>query len=296
MPIPVEVPGARCVLYTTDVPQYEGQTLGLIGQFHAENEEAAFAVLAEGCRQLKAAGVSLAVGPMDGSTWKRYRFLTDRGHEPPFFLEPDNPDPYPAWWQASGFQPLATYFSGLNTDLTQTDARTPATLEKLAADGITLRPIKLDQLDAELKAVHALSLVAFSRNFLYTPISQADFLAMYAPIRPHLRADLILMAEQKGKLIGFMFGVPDLAQAQRGEPITRAIAKSMAVDPDHAGQGLGGALIDLFQQAARTAGYSQVIHALMHEANRSRKITSHFGQSIRRYTLYATPIGFKGRL
>ena len=93
----------------------------------------------------------------------------------------------------------------------------------------------METLDDELKAVHALSLTAFADNFLYSPICQEEFLAMYGQLRAHLRPDLILMAEQAGQLIGFMFGVPDLAQAQRGQPITRAIAKSMAVHPDHGG-------------------------------------------------------------
>jgi GNAT superfamily N-acetyltransferase len=286
----VEIPGARCAIYTANVPKYEGQTLGLVGQYTAENAEAGRAVLAEACRRLKDAGCTLAVGPMDGNTWKRYRWLTDRGTEPAFFLEPDNPDDFPKWWTASGFQPLATFFSGLNADLSVTDPRTPATLEKLAVEGITLRNIRLDRLDDELKAVHVLSLIAFAGNFLYTPISQADFLAQYMPIRPYLKPELVLFAEKPMahgvELIGFMFGVPDLAQAQRGQPITRAIAKSMAVHPDHGGKGLGSVLIDQFQQACRSVGYSQVIHALMHEANRSRKITAHFGQPIRRYTLF----------
>jgi len=29
---------------------------------------------------------------MDGSTWHRYRLPTERGAEPTFFLEPDNPE------------------------------------------------------------------------------------------------------------------------------------------------------------------------------------------------------------
>lgn len=287
----VECSGARCAVYTENVPKYEGQTLGLIGQFTADAPEPAAAALTEACRRLKSAGCTLAVGPMDGNIWRRYRWLTERGTEPAFFLELDNPDDYPRWWVDAGFRPLATYFSGLNTDLSVTDPRTPATLERLAAEGISLRNIRLDRLDDELKAVHGLSLIAFASNFLYTPISQAEFLSMYVPLRPHLNAELIVLVEKQmsygPELIGFIFGVPDLAQAQRGQPITRAVVRTMAVHPDHAGKGLGGALIDRFQQACRSAGYSQVVHALIHEANRSRRITAHFGQPIRRYTLYA---------
>ena len=39
--------------------------------------------------------IGRAVGPLDGSTWRRYRLVTERGVEPPFFMEPDNPDDWP---------------------------------------------------------------------------------------------------------------------------------------------------------------------------------------------------------
>ena len=48
---------------------------------------------------------------------------------------------------------------------------------------------------------------------------------------PHARPDLILMAERAGDLVGFMFAVPDLLQARRGESVDTIILKTMAVDP-----------------------------------------------------------------
>jgi GNAT superfamily N-acetyltransferase len=223
---------------------------------------------------------------MDGNTWRRYRLITERGQEPPFFLEPDNPDDWPDHFRSAGFSPLARYVSALNDDLSVADPRVPEATKRLNADAVQIRPIDLSRFEDELKAVHELSVEAFADNFLYTPITQQEFLSMYAPVRPHLRSQLILLAEKDSRLIGFMFGVPDVMQAKRGQPITTAIAKSMAVRPGRSGAGLGSVLMDSFQQEARSLGFTRVIHALMHEDNRSLKISARFGKPIRQYTLF----------
>ncbi len=228
---------------------------------------------------------------MDGNTWQRYRLLTERGSEPPFFLEPDNPDEWPGQFTAAGFTPLATYCSALNSDLTAEDPRTADLARRVADLGITVQPLRPERFDEEMRRVHALSLLSFRDNFLYTPIGEADFLAQYAPVRPHMRPDLVLLAESGGELVGYIFAIPDLLQAQRGRPVDTAIVKTMAVRPDQGGLGLGSLLMARCEQASRAAGFTRAIHALFHEANRSGKISGHTARVIRRYTLFARPLG-----
>jgi GNAT superfamily N-acetyltransferase len=278
---------ARCSIWTDSTPSLDSQPVGVIGHYAAADLDAGAAILNHATEQLCRHGFKTVVGPMDGNTWRRYRLLAQRGAEPPFFLEPDNPDDWPGHFTAAGFTPLAQYFSALNRDLQASDPRAAEVMTRLAEAGVRIRNIDMTRFDDELKAVHELSLQAFAGNFLYTPITQVEFLAMYAPIRPHLRPELILLAEKDSRLIGFIFGMPDLIQAQRGQSIDTAIAKSMAVRPGSTGGGLGTVLMDQFHQAARGLGFTRVIHALMHEDNRSLKISSHFGQPIRQYTLYA---------
>jgi GNAT superfamily N-acetyltransferase len=73
--------------------------------------------------------------------------------------------------------------------------------------------------------------------------------------------------------------------------VDTAIVKTMAVHPNHSGVGLGSLLMARCQQAARAAGFARAIHALFHEANRSGRISSHTARVIRRYTLFARPLG-----
>ncbi|MBV9712853.1 MAG: hypothetical protein JO011_18285, partial [Ktedonobacteraceae bacterium] len=86
---------ARCSLWWKNVPQLPDQRIGLIGHYAAYDTASAVSLLQLACKELARQGCTLAVGPMDGSTERRYRLLSERGTEPPFFLEPDNPDDWP---------------------------------------------------------------------------------------------------------------------------------------------------------------------------------------------------------
>ena len=98
------------------------------------------------------------------------------------------------------------------------------------------------------------------------------------------------MAEQAETPVGFIFALPDLAQTQRGEALDRVIIKTVGVVPELGGLGLGGLLVARCQLAARALGYRYAIHALMMQDNISRKISAHYAQVMRRYTLFAKPL------
>jgi GNAT superfamily N-acetyltransferase len=274
---------ARCSLWWQNTPALPGQRLGLIGHYAARDAEAAARLLGLAVEQLAEQNCSLAVGPLDGSTWNRYRLLSERGTEPLFFLEPDNPDDWPTHFREQGFNPLAQYYSAG----TSCDSAVPG---QPVPEGMTLRPLKLDRFDEELCRIHALSLEGFRDNYLYSPIGREEFLAQYQGIRPYLRPELVLLLERQQRLVGYIFGIPDVLQEKRGQLIDTVIAKTMTVHPDFRSEGLGTMLLRRFTEVAAGLGYRRVIHALMHEENRSRKISAHTATTIRRYTLYAKPL------
>ncbi|MBI2809044.1 MAG: GNAT family N-acetyltransferase [Planctomycetes bacterium] len=282
---------ARCSLWWRHTPGHEGHTVGFVGHYAVVDPAAAAPLFNVALERLAAQGCTLVIGPMDGNTWQRYRLLTERGDEPPFFLEPDNPDEWPGQFTAAGFTPLAQYYSALNTDLASGAARIEPLERKVATRGITVKSLHPERFEQEMKRVHALSVESFRDNFLYTPIDEVDFLAQYTPLRRYLRSDLILLAEQGDTLIGFIFAIPNLVQAQIGRPPDTAIIKTMAVHPGHAGIGLGSLLMARCEQAVLAAGFTRAIHALFHEANRSGRISGHTARVIRRYTLFGRLLG-----
>jgi GNAT superfamily N-acetyltransferase len=280
----------RCSCWWTEAPRVLGERYGLIGHYAAADHAAGTALLEYACGLLASAGCTLAVGPMDGNTWRRYRLITERGEAPPFFLEPDNPDDWPRHWTDAGFAPLATYTSAVNEDLDAEDPRSDMARQRLAAAGITLRQFDPGRAEEELRRIFELSLVAFSRNFLYTPIGESEFMTENRAVLPFVRPELVLLAEKDNDLAGFVFALPDMLQARRGEAVDTVILKTMAVHPEMAGRGLGGLLMAEVQRSAGSLGFRQAIHALMHEQNRSRTLSARSARTIRRYTLFSRPI------
>ena len=278
---------ARCSLWWRVTPRYPGYRLGLIGHYAASDPAAARGLLQHACGQLAAHGCTLAVGPMDGSTWQRYRLLTDRGVEPRFFLEPDNPDAWPTHFTANGFTPLAHYYSALNPNLGQCDLRMPEAARRLAAEGVSIRPMDGARFGEELQRIYTVTMASFRHNFLFSSLSEGDFVDLHHALVPYIHPELIFLAEHAGRLGGFIFGIPDVLQARRGQTIDTIIIKTLAVDPAYAGGGLGSLLAARCQESAHNVGFRRAIHALMHERNASRTISGHYAQTIRRYTLFA---------
>ena len=281
---------ARCSCWWRETAALDGQRLGVIGHYAAADAASASALLERACDTLAAAGCKTAVGPMDGNTWRRYRFLVQRGSEPAFLLEPDNPDAWPRHWCAAGFSLHATYTSAVNDDLTVQDERAERARARLRDAGVSIRTFDSSRAVEELRRIFSLSLSAFSRNFLYTPISEAEFLAQNSALLPFVRPELILLAERDDELIGFLFALPDLLQAKRGTPLDTVIVKTVAVDPSACAVGLGGVLVDLAQRSAGHLGFRRAIHALMHETNASRRLSDRWARTIRRYALLSRPL------
>jgi GNAT superfamily N-acetyltransferase len=87
--------------------------------------------------------------------------------------------------------------------------------------------------------------------------------------------------------IGFIFPLPDVLQATAGRHINTAIVKTLAVLPQRRFAGLGSHLLAANRRAARGLGYRRLIHALMHESNKSRSISARYASVFRHYTLFA---------
>ena len=278
---------ARASLWWGDLPAHPDGPLGYIGHYAAADEAAGTALLEHAARVLASHDCALAVGPIDGTTWRSYRLVSEPGDRPPFFLEPQNPPEWPGHFRSAGFDALAHYTSALVEDIAPESPKITAAAARLEAAGYRFRSLDLSAVDRELQGLFHVSLAAFAGNFLYSPIGEAEFQAQYAQILPRVDPRLVLLAELEGHIAGYVFALPDLLEAARTGRTDTVIVKTLAVHPAHAGGGIGGVLTDRVQQAAKGLGLTRVIHALMHESNVSQRISHRYGQAFRRYTLFS---------
>lgn len=265
--------GAEATIWR-DAPSWSGRRTAAVGAFSCERPQAGAALLNQIAQRLAGERFEAVVGPMDGDTWARYRLVVESSERPPFLLEPQNPEHYPAAFEQAGWPVIGRYVSAEGG----VDERGPG-----AAPAMDLRVRSFDpaRAEEELLRIHAVSLRAFSKAFLYRPISAEAFLASYQPVLPAIDPDFVLMAEdQQGELQGYVFGIPDLTQ---GPQPTAVILKTYASLKPGGGSRLG----DAFYAAARRRGFQTVVHALMHADNLSATHSARSGgKIIRRYALW----------
>ena len=273
-PIRIEAEGARVTLYP-DGPGWQGAPAACLGNFASPDAATGRAVLAQALARVRALGIRQLIGPMEGDTWHSYRFVTDSDGSAPFLLEPSNKPFAPDLFTEAGFQPIGRYFSA-RVALDQTAADPPP-----PNGDFIIAPWSGTDPEALFGQVFDLSVEAFSRNAFYKPISRAAFLAMYMPVVPLMKRELIFFATTpEGRLLGFLFGIPNYAE---GPQTKTAILKTYAsVRP-----GVGRHLAHAFHSSARALGYDTAIHALIHDDNLSALRSAVEGAHVfRRYTLF----------
>lgn len=274
-----------------EVTPMGGLPTGIVGQYQAADATAGVALLREAQRRLSGAGAARVIGPMDGSTWASYRLVLppETGDPlpdaPPFLTEPRNPSEYNDHFHAAGFSVAARYESRIAPALPAARPGVERLAARIAAAGITVRPLDLTRFDDELHALFAFSTATFAGAPFFRPIDFAGFRALYEQLRPVLDPDLVLLARDRdGRLAGFVFAIPDILTAVSGHP-RRLVLKTLAVHPPLLG--LGAHLADALHGLAHEKGYADVIHALMHSANASLALSAHYdSQLLRRYALY----------
>lgn len=276
---------ARCSVWWRNTVPLAGERIGTIGHYAAIDHEAGEAVIGRAIDRLRSHGCSLAVGPMNGNTWRRYRFVVERGNADPFFLEPQNPDSWPEHFRDCGFDPLSWYVSEINPDIATRQPELGALQEKMKQLGVRISPINIGDPDDELNGIYDVVCESFRHSFLYAPLDRECYRSIYAPLLRTIDPRLMLVAKHDERVIGFIFSPPDYLQ--RGDKIDTIVIKTVAVLPRKRYSGLGRVLIVALLQNALDMGYTAAISALMHTANRSQKISSDCAGPMRRYALFA---------
>jgi GNAT superfamily N-acetyltransferase len=262
---------------------YRDRVPALLGWYECtDDSEASGGLLDAACAYYSDRGYADVIGPIDGSTWNRYR-LARPSAEPPFFLDVYHKPWYPGQWEAEGFTTISEYrstsFDDLHDDYRDLDRRE----EELRDRGISIRTIDPEDFEGELRILYDLSVRGFAGNFLYTPIDYERFAEMYRPVKPLVHPEFVLIATAGDAPVAFVFAVDDIYATVRKS----LVMKSAAVLPAWRGAGLGHHLLERVHRSAYRAGYGRIIHALMREDNRSRNILAGRSRPLRSYRLYA---------
>ena len=274
-------------------PDYNGRKTSYIGNVnihekYRKNEEQLFNKVFE---ELKKEGIETIIGPLNGTTWNTYRYVTEKGSRRQFLLEPWNEDYSVSLFEKLGFKPLAGYIStvmeGMDSDGRRNLNKKIEKLKKFDYyKDIKVESAENKDLLTVLNKVYDLTVEAFKNNFLYSELEREIFLKMYMSYEDKIIKKFFKMLYLGDELIGYVFGIPDYAELGYKGKIDTIILKTIAVSPIYNGKGMGYILINSLVEEAEKEGYENVIYALMHQSNVSKNIGLLLGNMLRKYTLF----------
>jgi hypothetical protein len=281
-------PVARAALYNNPSLEYNEKHAWCAGNYEAVDDPlAATTLLAHLAAFAKIHGARYLMGPMNGSTWDAYRFNTD-DQLPPFFLEPRHPIYYNDHFLMADFAVIARYHSNIATAIPETDPALITREHALRGMGVSFREIDLNHYEDELKRIHAFNAIAFSSNFLYTPIDPEAFLKKYAGVSRVLNPRLTMLAEDRqSNLIGYYFCVDDLLNPGQKSLIFKTLVRHPAAE----WRGLGHVMGNIIYRKALEMGYETFIHPFIYNQGTSVTLSRDFeGKHYRSYVLYGKEI------
>ncbi len=198
------------------VQQHMGPGTGQWGMFEVLDDEAAAALIATAEDWLRAQGMETAMGPISLSIWDEPGLEIEGFAEPPTAMMGHHRPEYQAWIEAAGYQKakdLLTY--GLDIEHWEDPM-----IERLIAMGernphIRIRMVNKSKFDEEARLILNLLNDAWSNNWGYVPLTEAEIKYAGKKLKPIIFEELVRIAEIDGEPVAFMLTIPDINELTR---------------------------------------------------------------------------------
>jgi GNAT superfamily N-acetyltransferase len=188
------------------------ENIGFFGFFECINDQAAANALFDSARQwLKTRGVAAMRGPASPSVNDEYGLLVDGFDKSPAVLMTYNPAYYVRLVESYGFQrakDLYAYYVHKDKVFTEKLIRVSEALKK--REGVVFRSLNMKRFDEEVMTIRDLYNRGWSRNWGEVPMTEEEFKYVAKDLKPVVNPKLVIIAEVKGKPVGFALSLPDL--------------------------------------------------------------------------------------
>ncbi|MEO8548033.1 MAG: N-acetyltransferase [Sphingomicrobium sp.] len=184
---------------------------GQWGMFEALDGEAAGALIATAEEWLRGEGMTRALGPISISIWDEPGLEIEGFAEPPTVMMGHHRPEYRGWIEAAGYskaKDLLTY------ELDIRGWQDPL-IDRLIAAGernprIRIRTVDKSRFDEEARVILNLLNDAWSNNWGYVPLTEAEIAYAGKKLKPIIFEDLVRIAEVDGEAVAFMLTLPDI--------------------------------------------------------------------------------------
>jgi hypothetical protein len=193
------------------VQQHMGQGTGQWGMFEVLDGEAAATLIKTAEDWLREQGMTRALGPISLSIWDEPGLEIEGFAEPPTAMMGHHRPEYQGWVEAAGYgkaKDLLTY----ELDITNWD---DPLINRLIAMGernpnIRIREVDKSRFDEEARLILNLLNDAWSNNWGYVPLTEAEIAYAGKKLKPIIFPELVRIAEVDGEPVAFMLTIPDI--------------------------------------------------------------------------------------
>jgi GNAT superfamily N-acetyltransferase len=189
---------------------------GFFGFFECIPDPAVAGELLDAASQwLKERGMDVMRGPMNPSTNDECGFLLEGADSPPMIMMTYTPPYYLDYMERCGLSKVKDLFAYL---VIVNDVAVVQRLERLSqgvhkrVPGLTVRSADMKHFDRELAAVKDIYNSAWSKNWGFVPMTDAEIDSMAKRLKPLIVPELLILAEVDGKPAAFFMVVPDYNQ------------------------------------------------------------------------------------
>jgi len=197
---------------------YHNEQAGFFGLFEClPQAEIATLLLEAATSWVRKRGATFLRGPVNLSTNELDCGLLVEGFDaPPVFQSSYNPPYYATYIEANGFTPCKDLLAFIRSMHTPLPASLQETMMRLQTRSkVTIRQINMRDFVAEVRRITAVYNDAWSANWGFVPITEAEAQHMAKGLKLAVIPNLTLLAEMHGEPVGCLVAIPDLNQVLR---------------------------------------------------------------------------------
>jgi len=275
-----------------------------------EDAEVAQSLLEHAALWAKEHGMQSLYGPFNLDYEDAYGVLIDGRDRPPAILCGHTPDYYQKFIESFGFEPARgenlAFARDLNSGLEEFEELNRFAARVNARKNFTIRPADLSHWKEEIDLVYELINPCLAHLPGFEPWQPEALQELMAPFVDLAEANLVLFAEDQGKVVGFFPALPNFNEIlihlnglrypwdylkalryARRKPKSAAI-KSVLVLPEYWGSGVAIMLFAEMINRLRAAGYAWVDMSLTSDDNpRTPALAERVGAQVyKRYQVY----------
>lgn len=193
---------------------FHGEKTAFFGFFESiEEYDVAASLLERAVAWARERGMDRLRGPCSFTTNHECGLLVEGFNAFPSLMMPYNPPYYSDYLEKFGFKKAKDLYAYHLTDQ-NISPRLGSVVERIRQRrGIEVRPIRMRAFAEEVRIIRDIYNQAWSRNWGFVPLSDAEFQFVARSMRPLVDPDLLLIASIAGEPVGFALILPDINPA-----------------------------------------------------------------------------------